>query len=45
MEIDSYADQETALAILLRDTFITKEYMYEKCYPLLKAMKVEVAEK
>lgn len=38
MEIDRYTDQEIAQAILRRDTFITKEYLYRKCYPLFKAI-------
>lgn len=38
MEIDHYTDQEIARAILCRDHFITKEYLYKKCYPLFKAI-------
>lgn len=38
MRIDSYTDQEIVKAILSRDTFITKEYLYRKCYPLFKAI-------
>lgn len=38
MEIDHYTDREIAQAILRRDTFITKEYLYRKCYPLFKAI-------
>lgn len=38
METDRYTDQEIAQAILCRDTFITKEYLYRKCYPLFKAI-------
>lgn len=38
MEIDRYTDQEIVQAILRRDTFITKEYLYRKCYPLFKAI-------
>lgn len=38
MEIDYYTDQEIVKAILGRDTFITKEYLYMKCYPLFKAI-------
>lgn len=38
MELDHYTDQEIAQAILRRDTFITKEYLYKKCYPLFKAL-------
>lgn len=38
MEIDSYTDQEIVRAILNRDTFITKEFLYKKCYPMFKAI-------
>lgn len=38
MEIDRYTDQQIAQAILRRDTLITKEYLYRKCYPLFKAI-------
>ncbi len=38
MEIGHYTDQEIAQAILRRDTFVTKEYLYRKCYPLFKAI-------
>lgn len=38
MEIDCYTDREIAQAILCRDTFMTKEYLYRKCYPLFKAI-------
>lgn len=38
MEIDNYTDQEIVKAILNRDAFVTKEYLYRKCYPLLKAI-------
>ncbi|MDE6338967.1 MAG: sigma-70 family RNA polymerase sigma factor [Muribaculaceae bacterium] len=38
MDISCYTDQEIAQAILRRDTFITKEYLYRKCYPLFKAI-------
>lgn len=38
MEIDRYTDQEIAEAIIRRDTFITKEYLYRKCYPLFKSI-------
>lgn len=34
MEIDSYTDQEIVEAILNRNTPVTKEYLYKKCYPL-----------
>lgn len=36
MELDLYTDQEIAQEILRRDTFITKEYLYRKCYPLIR---------
>lgn len=38
MEISQYTDQEIAQAILNRNTFVTKEYLYKKCYPLFKAI-------
>lgn len=38
MEIDHYTDQEIVQAILSRDTFITKEYLYRKCYTLFKSI-------
>ena len=38
MEIDCYTDQEIAEAIIRRDTVITKEYLYRKCYPLFKSI-------
>lgn len=38
MEIDHYTDQEIVQAILSRDTFITKEYLYRKCYPLFRSI-------
>ena len=36
--IATYTDQEIVNAILNRDTFITKEFLYKKCYPLFKAI-------
>lgn len=36
--IDNYSDQEIVQAILHRDTFITKEFLYRKCYPLFKSI-------
>ncbi len=36
--IESLTDEEIAQAILRRDTLITKEYLYRKCYPLFKAI-------
>lgn len=38
MEIEHYTDQEIVKAILNRDTIITKEFLYRKCYPLFKAV-------
>lgn len=38
MEIENYTDQEIVKAILDRDTTITKEFLYRKCYPLFKAV-------
>lgn len=38
MGIDSYTDQEIVKAILRRDTEITKEFLYRKCYPLFAAI-------
>lgn len=38
MEIDKYTDQEIVEAILCRNAFITKEYLYKKCYPLFCAI-------
>lgn len=38
MKLEFYTDQEIAQAILSRDTLITKEYLYGKCYPLFKAI-------
>ena len=38
MEIDRYTDREIVQAILNRNTFITKEYLYRKCYPLFKSI-------
>lgn len=38
MEIEHYTDQEIVKAILDRDTVITKEFLYRKCYPLFKAV-------
>lgn len=34
MNIEKYSDQEIVEAILCRDAFVTKEYLYRKCYPL-----------
>lgn len=38
IDIRNLSDQEIVNAILCRDTFITKEYLYKKCYPLFKAI-------
>lgn len=38
MSINDYTDQEIVKAILNRDTFITREYLYRKCYPLFKSI-------
>jgi len=38
MELEHYTDQEIVKAILDRDTIITKEFLYRKCYPLFKAV-------
>lgn len=38
MGIDQYTDQQIVKAILSRYTFITKEFLYKKCYPLFKAI-------
>ncbi len=38
IDIRNLSDQEIVNAILCRDTFITKEYLYKKCYPLFKVI-------
>lgn len=38
MGIESYTDLEIVKAILRRDTEITKEFLYRKCYPLFAAI-------
>lgn len=38
MKLDCYTDRDIAQAILRRDTFVTKEYLYRKCYPLFKTI-------
>lgn len=38
MEIDNYTDREIVKAILRRNTEVTKEFLYRKCYPLFKAI-------
>jgi hypothetical protein len=36
--IDEYSDKEIVNAILKGDSFITKEYLYRKCYPLFASI-------
>lgn len=36
-DINQYTDQEIVAAILRKDSFVTKEFLYRKCYPLFKA--------
>ena len=38
MGIDQYTDQQIVKAILNRDTVVTKEFLYRKCYPLFKSV-------
>ena len=38
MIVDSLTDQEIVKAILCRDTEITKEFLYWKCYPLFASI-------
>lgn len=38
MIIDQYTDKEIVAAILKRDTDVTKEFLYRKCYPLFAAV-------
>lgn len=38
MNIDALTDQEIVAAILNRDTFITKAFLYVKCYPLFASI-------
>lgn len=38
MEFNHYTGWEITQAILRRDTFITKEYLYRTYYPLFKAV-------
>lgn len=38
MEIARLSDREIVRAILDRDTRVTKEFLYRKCYPLFKAV-------
>lgn len=38
MDVNTYNDREIVTAILHRDTNITKEFLYRKCYPLFKGI-------
>jgi RNA polymerase sigma factor (sigma-70 family) len=38
MEIEKYTDQQIVAAILKRDTEVTKEFLYKRCYPLFKSI-------
>lgn len=38
MDIANLTDQQIVQAILNRDTYITKEFLYRKCYPLFKSI-------
>ncbi len=38
MDIEQYTDQQIVKGILDRDTQLTKEYLYKKCYPLFNAV-------
>ncbi|MCM1501306.1 MAG: sigma-70 family RNA polymerase sigma factor [Bacteroidales bacterium] len=38
MDLTTLTDQQIVKAILDRDTFVTKEFLYKKCYPLFKAI-------
>ena len=38
MEINNYTDREIAKAILCRNTEVTREFLYRKCYPLFKVI-------
>lgn len=38
MKIEHYTEKEIVTAILNRDTFVTKEFLYKKCYPLFCAI-------
>lgn len=38
MIIDQYTDKEIVAAILKRDTYVTKEFLYKKCYPLFSSV-------
>lgn len=36
--LTGYSDREIVQAILSRDAFVTKEFLYKKCYPLFKSV-------
>lgn len=38
MEIDRYSDRQIVKAMLDRDTLVTKEFLYRRCYPLFKSV-------
>jgi RNA polymerase sigma factor (sigma-70 family) len=38
MALEGYTDQQIVTAILNRDTFVTREFLYKKCYPLFKSI-------
>ena len=38
MKTEHHTDREIAHAILNRDTDITKEFLYGRCYPLFKSI-------
>lgn len=38
MEIEKYTDQQIVAAILNKDTFVTREFLYKRCYPLFKSI-------
>jgi RNA polymerase sigma factor (sigma-70 family) len=38
MEIEKYTDQQIVAAILNRDTEVTREFLYKRCYPLFKSI-------
>lgn len=38
MEIENYTDQQIVAAILNRDTEVTREFLYKRCYPLFKSI-------
>lgn len=37
MDIESYTDQEIVAAILDKDAYVTREYLYRRCYPLFNS--------